>query len=107
MLWGRASSVTEAWPRCSVVRMARRVESLRAAKVASRLLEYLTIRLCIITGDGACQAVASFFLGKILNVLILQTKSRTRKISGIALSNEFAVLKLKNQLVTRHAIRLL
>jgi hypothetical protein len=30
-----------------VVRMVRRVESLRAAKVASRLAEYLTIRLCI------------------------------------------------------------
>ena len=47
ILWGRASSVTEAWPRWSVVRMVRRVESLRAAKVASRSTEYLTIRLSI------------------------------------------------------------
>jgi len=47
MLCGRASSVTEAAPRWSVMRMVRRVESLRAAKVASRLVEYLTIRLCI------------------------------------------------------------
>ncbi len=39
MLWGRASSVTEAWPRCRVVRMVRRVASLRAAKVVSRLAE--------------------------------------------------------------------
>jgi len=48
MSCGRASSVTDARPRCRVVRMVRRVGSLRAEKVASRLAEYLTIRLCII-----------------------------------------------------------
>ena len=52
MSCGRASSVTEACPRCKVVRMARRVGSLRAEKVVSRLVEYLTIRLCIIRWLG-------------------------------------------------------
>jgi len=44
MSCGRASSVTEACPRCRVVRMARRVGSLSAENVVSRLVEYLTIR---------------------------------------------------------------
>jgi len=61
MSCGRESSVTEACPRCRVVRMLRRVGSLRAEKVASRLVEYLTIWLCIILQCAACQGVALFF----------------------------------------------
>src|SRR5271155_1861550 len=61
MSCGRASSVTEACPRCRVVRMVRRVGSLSAEKVASRLVEYLTIRLCIIPDEERCQEVAEFF----------------------------------------------
>src|SRR5271168_1405988 len=63
MSCGRASSVTEACPRWRVVRMVRRVGSLRAEKVASRLVEYLTIRLCILKWDalsrGTCQGLRS------------------------------------------------
>lgn len=52
MLQGRASSETVAEPRESVETMARRVESARAEKVASRrsecaAVEYLTIGLSI------------------------------------------------------------
>ena len=50
--------------------MARRVGSLSAEKVLSRLVEYLTIRLCIIPDDGACQGVAVFFDFLILEDLL-------------------------------------
>ena len=59
--------------------MARRVESLRAEKVASRLVEYLTIRLCIIPDEGACQEVARFFdLGEFFPRDLLRTKGFLR-----------------------------
>jgi hypothetical protein len=44
MAWGRESSVTDAGPRWSVLRMLRRVGSPRALKVESSEVEYLTIR---------------------------------------------------------------
>src|SRR5580704_10046235 len=62
MSCGLASSVTEACPRCKVVRMVRRVGSLRAEKVASRLIRYLTIRLCIIPGSGGLSRGDADFL---------------------------------------------
>jgi len=43
--------------------MVRRVGSLRAENVVSRLVEYLTIRLCIIPDEDACQGVAFFWVG--------------------------------------------
>src|SRR5271168_3048961 len=61
MLCGRASSETEACPRWRVVRMVRRVGSLRAEKVASRLAEYLTIRLCIHRMTWHVKEDADFF----------------------------------------------
>src|ERR1700731_1349974 len=65
MLCGRASSVTEALPRCRAVRMVRRVGSLRAAKVTSRLAEYLTIRVCISPDDGPCQGLAILLMDEL------------------------------------------
>jgi hypothetical protein len=45
-----------------VVRMVRRVGSLRAEKVASRPAEYLTIRLCISLNPVTCQGGDADFL---------------------------------------------
>jgi hypothetical protein len=51
--------------------MVRRVGSLRAEKVASRLAEYLTIRLCIILRCGVCQGAGRiYFDGLILRDLL-------------------------------------
>ena len=66
--------MTEAWPRCSVVRMVRRVESLSAAKVVSRLAEYLTIRLCIPMDATVSSDPSDYFLFMTNITLVISEK---------------------------------
>ena len=55
ILCGAASADTAIWPRVSAARIARRVGSARARKVASKLRPYLTIGFTITPEKLLCQ----------------------------------------------------